>query len=204
MPTLFRGLNIDSVVNFPVYNYWFCRLTDLSGNLVSGGGLFTHLWRACDPPVVGSCPAGSWPAGSCPGGLVAGGLVSYTPPVCTPIQYTVCRPHASYLKRHFDRFSCFFQGSRLCPTHRHRPHDVAASTAIAGITHYLQCWRRGLKSWHGDIECVFMFMHKLNTLLPLLVCWYTSRMGERGVKGGTSLYSFNVHDRWWWKVRTFG
>ena len=35
---------------------------------MSGGGLLTHLWRACDPPM----------AGSCPGGLVAGGLVSYT------------------------------------------------------------------------------------------------------------------------------
>jgi len=41
---------------------------------VSGGGLLTHLWRACDPPVAGSCPVGS-----CPGGLVAGGLLSYTP-----------------------------------------------------------------------------------------------------------------------------
>jgi len=55
------GLNIDSVVDFPVYNYWLCGLTDLSGNLVSGSGLLTHLWRACDPPV-----AGSWPAGLCP------------------------------------------------------------------------------------------------------------------------------------------
>jgi len=62
MPTLFCGLKIDSVVNFPVDNYWFCRLTDLSGNVVSGGGLLTHLWRACDPPPCG--------------GLVSGGLVS--------------------------------------------------------------------------------------------------------------------------------
>jgi len=23
-----------------------------------GGGLLTHLWRACDPPVAGSCPGG--------------------------------------------------------------------------------------------------------------------------------------------------
>jgi len=47
---------------------------------VSGGGLLTHLWWACDPPVAGSCPAGS-----CPGGLVAGGLVSYTRPSVCPI-----------------------------------------------------------------------------------------------------------------------
>jgi len=40
------------------------------------GGLLTHLWRACDPPVAGSCPAGS-----CPGGLVAGGLMSGPPVV---------------------------------------------------------------------------------------------------------------------------
>jgi len=66
MPTLFCELNIDSVVDFPVDNYWFCGLTDLSGNLVSGGGLLIHLWRACDPPV-----AEFRLAGSCPGGLVA-------------------------------------------------------------------------------------------------------------------------------------
>ena len=33
---------------------------------MSGGGLLTHLWRACDPPMAGSCPAGLWPAGLCP------------------------------------------------------------------------------------------------------------------------------------------
>jgi len=59
LPTLFCGLNIDSVVDFPVDNYRFCGLTDLSGNLVSGSGLLTHLWRACDPPMAGFRPAGS-------------------------------------------------------------------------------------------------------------------------------------------------
>jgi len=71
IPTLFCGLNIDSIVDFAVDNYLFCGLTDLSGNLVSGGGLLTHLWRACDPPVAGfrrraRVPAGLWPAGLCP------------------------------------------------------------------------------------------------------------------------------------------
>jgi len=38
IPTLFCGLNIDSIVDFAVDNYLFCGLTDLSGNLVSGEG----------------------------------------------------------------------------------------------------------------------------------------------------------------------
>ena len=91
MPTLFCGLNIDSVVNFPADNYWFCRLTDLSGNLVSGGGLLTHLWRACDPPWRARVrrardrrarvPAGLWPAGLWP----------YTRNMCSPSLEMVTR-----------------------------------------------------------------------------------------------------------------
>jgi len=71
IPTLFCGLSIDSIVDFAVDSYLFCGLTDLSGNLVSGGGLLTHLWRACDPPCGGLSSACS-----CPGGFVASGLVS--------------------------------------------------------------------------------------------------------------------------------
>jgi len=46
------------------------------GNLVSGGRLLTHLWRACDPPVAGLSSGGLVTGGLVTGGLVAGGLVT--------------------------------------------------------------------------------------------------------------------------------
>jgi len=55
-----------------IYAYNFLNFCPVLASASSWfGGLFTHLWRACDPSVAGFCPAGS-----CPGGLVVGGLMS--------------------------------------------------------------------------------------------------------------------------------
>jgi len=48
---------------------------------VSGGGLLTHLWRACDPPYGGLVS----------GGLVTGGLVSYTRGSGSGISWAMCK-----------------------------------------------------------------------------------------------------------------
>ena len=46
------------------------------GNLVSGGRLLTHLWRACDPPVAGLSSGGLVTSGLVAGGLVTGRVVT--------------------------------------------------------------------------------------------------------------------------------